>query len=74
MKTAQMIPSQINTKSCPMYIAFELSNGKWKLMFSDGIKRRQKTIAAGDLGQFEQEVVKAKSRLHLVQEVTIYSC
>jgi hypothetical protein len=34
MKNAQMIPSQINTKTCPMYIAFELSNGKWKWMFS----------------------------------------
>lgn len=74
MKNAQMIPSQTYTKSCPMYIAFELSNAKWKLMFSDGFKRRQKTIAAGDLAQFEQEVAKAKNRFKLPQDITIYSC
>jgi transposase len=74
MKNAQMIPSQINTTTVPMYIAFELSNSKWKLMFSDGIKRRQKTIAAGDLAQLEQEVVKARERFNLSQDITIYSC
>lgn len=74
MKNAQMIPSQTNTKSSPLYIAFELSNSKWKLMFSDGFKRRQKTIAAGDLAGFEQEVVKAKNRFKMPQDVTIYSC
>jgi transposase len=74
MKNAQMIPSQINTTTVPMYIAFELSNSKWKLMFSDGFKRRQKTIAAGELAHFEQEVVKARERFNLSQDITIYSC
>lgn len=74
MKNAQMIPSQTNTTPVVMYIAFELSNSKWKLMFNDGIKRRQKTIGAGDLGQFEQEVAKARHRFKLPQDITIYSC
>jgi transposase len=74
MKNAQMIPSQTNTTSVVMYIAFELSNSKWKLMFSDGYKRRQKTIAAGDLAQFEQEVVKARHRFKQPGDITIYSC
>lgn len=74
MKNAQMIPSSNNTKCVPLYIAFELSNNKWKLMFSDGFKRRQKTIKAGDLAEFEQEVAKAKDRFGLGRDVTIYSC
>lgn len=74
MKNAQMIPNQINTTTVAMYIAFELSNSKWKLMFSDGVKRRQKTIGAGDLVQFEQEVAKARHRFKLPQDITIYSC
>ena len=49
MKDAQMIPSQGNTKNTIMYMALELSNSKWKIMFSNGFKRRQKTITAGDL-------------------------
>ena len=73
MKNAQMIPSQTNTAPVPMCIAFELSNSKWKLMFSDGYKRRQKTIAAGDLCQFEQEVVNARHRFKLRGDITIYS-
>jgi transposase len=74
MKNAQMIPSQTNTTTVVMYIAFDLSNSKWKLMFSDGYTRRQKTIAAGDLAQFEQEVVKARHRFKLPGDITIYSC
>lgn len=74
MKDAQMIPTQSNTTTGIMYIAFELSNAKWKLMFSDGFGRRQKTIAAGELAGFEQEVVKARHRFKLAQDVTIYSC
>jgi transposase len=75
MKNAQMIPAvESNTKSVSLYICFELSNAKWKLMFSNGFKRRQKTIAAGDLVAFEQEVVKAKVRFKLPQDVAIYSC
>ena len=75
MKKAQMIPAvENNTKSVSLYICFELSNAKWKLMFSNGFKRRQKTIAAGDLVAFEQEVVKAKDRFKLPQDVAIYSC
>ena len=74
MKNAQMIPSQTNTNTVPMYIAFELSNSKWKLMFSDGFKRRQKTIAAGNLIGFEKEVVSARERFKLPEGITIYSC
>ena len=43
-----------------MYIAFELSNSKWKLAFSDGSKIRYKTITAGNLAQLQVEIELAK--------------
>lgn len=74
MKDAQMIPSQVNTENATLYIAFELSNAKWKLLFSDGFKRRQKSIEALNLEGFEQEVEKAKEHFKMAEDLTIYSC
>lgn len=75
MKTAQMIPTtQDNTTTNSLYIAFELSNSKWKLMFSNGFKRRPKTIAARNLDGIGQEVIKAKDRFKLDGDIKIYSC
>ena len=37
-----MIQSQDNTKNECMYIAFELSNKSWKLMFSNGGQKASK--------------------------------
>jgi len=45
-----------------LFIAFELSNSKWKLCFSNGEKRRQKTIDARDLLQLSLEIAKAKEK------------
>lgn len=33
-----------------LYMALELSNKKWKLGFSNGVKVREVTIEAGDVG------------------------
>ena len=60
MKDAQMIPSQVNTKNTVLYMALELSNSKWKIMFSNGFKRRQKTITAGDLSCLQQEISRSQ--------------
>ena len=57
-----MIHDEINTKNDCLYIAFELSNTKWKLMFGNGFKTRLKTIEARDTEAFEEEVEKAKKR------------
>ncbi len=48
MANSQMVLTIDSTQTSNLYIAFELSNKKWKLMFSDGRKRRQRTIEAGD--------------------------
>ncbi len=37
-------------------LAFELSNSKWRLVFSDGEHFRHKTIKAGDKGALDQEL------------------
>jgi hypothetical protein len=46
-------------KATILYIAFELSNSKWKLAFSDGSKIRYKTITAGNLAQLQVEIEPA---------------
>lgn len=74
MTHAQMIRSQDSTQSHCLYIAFELSNKRWKLVSSNGVKRRQKTIDARDLGALETEISTARRNLKLDGKVSIYSC
>lgn len=69
-----MIPRQVNTENAILYIAFELSNTKCKLLFSDGFKRRQKTIEAINMHGFEIEVEKSKKHFKMPDDVKIYSC
>jgi transposase len=74
MKNAQMIPSQDNTKAAKLYMALELSNSKWKMMFSDGFKRRQKNISAGDLNVLQQEISKSRQHFKMPADAAIFSC
>ena len=57
-----------------MYIAFELSNSKWKLAFSDASKVRYKTITAGNLAQLQIEIDLAKQKFKMVEDVRVVSC
>ncbi|MBW1838121.1 MAG: IS110 family transposase [Deltaproteobacteria bacterium] len=74
MTHAQMIQIDNSTKNDRLYIAFDLSNAKWKLAFGNGIKKRQKTIPAGDLSGLMEEIAKAKHRFKMGDDVQIYSC
>jgi len=74
MTHAQMIQIDNSTKNDRLYIAFDLSNAKWKLAFGNGIKKRQKTIPAGDLPGLMEEIAKAKHRFKMGDDVQIYSC
>jgi len=74
MTHAQMIQTDNTTKNDRLYIAFELSNSKWKLAFGNGIKKRQKTITARDLSGLMEEITKAKHRFKMSDDVPIYSC
>jgi hypothetical protein len=50
------------TTESSLYLAFELGKEKWKLGFSTGLgqKPRLRTIEAGDLAAFEDEVRLSK--------------
>lgn len=74
MTHAQMIQSQDSTQRQRMYISFELSQRTWKLLFSNGMKRRQKNIVARDLGSLEREINRARHHFKLSDDVTVYSC
>ena len=73
-KTQETLRKNISTKAAVLHVAFELSNSKWKLGFSDGNKMRFKSIDARNLEQLEQEIEKVKGRFRLDDDVRIVSC
>jgi transposase len=59
-----------------LYIAFELSNKKWKLGFTIGLgqRPRERNVDAGDLAVLEKEIRLAKKRFDLPEETRVMSC
>jgi transposase len=57
-----------------LHLAFELSQNKWKLGFSDGNKMRFKSIAGRNLEQLHEEIEKAQVRFKMKGDVRILSC
>ena len=57
-----------------LYIAFELSKHSWNLCFSDGVKRRRRTISAWAIEALSSEIPKAKEKFHLPAEARVVSC
>ena len=57
-----------------LYMAMELSNKQWKLVFGDGVKRRRVTIEAGHREQLCEAVGKAREKFHLPETVPVVSC
>jgi transposase len=59
-----------------LYLAFELGNKQWKLGFTIGLgqRPRERTIAAGDLVAFQEEIRLAKKRFDLPQTARVMSC
>lgn len=62
--------------SAILYLAFELSNKKWKLGFSIGLgqKVRIRTIDSGDLTAVKSEIGLARKRFHLTEKIPVMSC
>jgi len=73
-KSQETLRKHVSTKEAVLHVAFELSNSKWKLGFSDGNKMRFKSIDARNLEQLGEEIEKAKSRFRLDDDVRIVSC
>jgi len=63
-----------NTRQAVLHLAFELSETKWKLGFSDGKKMRFVSMAARNLEQLHEEIEKAKVKFKLNDDVKIVSC
>jgi len=73
-KTQETLRIKDSIKEAILYIAFELSNSKWKLAFSDGSKVRYKTITAGNLAQIQIEIDLAKQKFQMIEDVRVVSC
>jgi heme oxygenase len=54
--------SEGNATAPVLYMALELSNRTWRLVLSDGAKRRQVAVPAADLLKLGEAVKKAKER------------
>jgi len=74
MTNAQMIQKNNITKFDKLYIAFELSNTKWKLLSGNGFKKRRKSIEARNIIALKEEINMAKKRLKISDNSKIYSC
>ena len=72
MKT--VLQSKDNVNYPVLYIAFELSDKKWKLVFGNGERTRQKTIAAGDWSALRKENAQAKAKLRCAGDARVVSC
>jgi transposase len=74
-ETKQPLMVENNSKSA-IYVAIELSRGKWKLAFSDGKRSgaRVVTIEAQDWEAFQREVGRALERFGLPKDSEVRSC
>jgi transposase len=73
-KTKGTLKRKDSIKERGLHLAFELSESKWKLGFSDGKKMRFRSITARDLEQLDKEIEKARERFKLKGEKRIVSC
>jgi transposase len=59
-----------------LYLAFELSNGQWKLAFTTarGQAARVVSVPAGDMERVLAEIARAKRRFNLPSSAAVFSC
>jgi len=72
METTRAIQAYCSVPT--LYMAMELSATKWVLLFSDGSRRRRKTIAASDCQALQHEIALAKARFGLAGDTCVVSC
>jgi transposase len=69
------LQSNDNPAEGVLYMAMELGDKRWKLVFSDGgAKRRHETVEAGRRTQLVEAIGKAKANFHLPPEARVVSC
>ena len=76
METATARDVNYTTNSQVLYLAFELSNNKWKLGFTIGLgqKPRERVVDARDLPRVFEEISAAKQRFKLPEATRVVSC
>jgi transposase len=57
-----------------LYMAMELADKSWKLLFSNGVKQRNKTVNALDQNQLMFEIRQSKERLNLPADSDVIAC
>lgn len=57
-----------------LMISFELAHKTWRLGFTDGTRRRMRTVPARDLERVDQEIEATKERWGLPANVRVRSC
>jgi transposase len=73
-KTKGTLRKEVSITEKVLHLAFELSQNKWKLAFSDGNRMRFKSVAARNLEQLHEEIEKAQVRFKMKGDVKILSC
>lgn len=76
METATARSANISINPKILYLAFELSNNKWKLGFTIGLgqKPRERVVLARDLPRVLEEISAAKQRFKLPDATRVVSC
>ena len=54
-----------------LLVAMELSNSKWRLLFSDGSKKSSRTVKARQLFEFNEALEKAKNKFKLDKDCRV---
>jgi transposase len=74
IRTQETLKKEDATKDTVMYTAFELSDKKWKLAFSNGSKVRHISTDARDLNELQVQMFRAKKRFGLNEDTRVVSC
>jgi transposase len=64
----------LQSRSVDLYIAFELSASKWLMVLSDGARKSQHTIAAGDVAALQGVIERARTRFKVPCGARMVSC
>lgn len=71
---AQAAQTKVNETASTLYVAFELSEKNWKLVFSDGDRVSEAGTPARDVARVLELIQAARRRLGLSRETKVVSC
>jgi transposase len=76
METATTQGQSYHTAGSTLYMAMEISEGKWKLGLSTGAgqKGRERNVRAGDLEGLKREIASGRRRFGLPEGCRVLSC